>query len=228
MLGREEMIANLIVLPILAWFLSPIADINVATIERSAAESTEPGDTRWCECGWCASCEPMPSRTCFKLCDTKSKPMKSKKTDMAKPAKTSVRSRPKGCRIDERFQTSKLLRTSTTTHMVAETASKNMRWDRAVSANEPSAEYNTYMATSAWHAHQAILIVCSLDLLAHASLSVGIGSDAGNASGARGGGSRKIWCCALTLECLYLWPLRLPMFLFGLALIYVMVVTDRN
>ncbi len=51
MLGREEMIANLMVLPIRAWFFRPIADIRVATIERRAAESTEPGDTRWCECG---------------------------------------------------------------------------------------------------------------------------------------------------------------------------------
>jgi hypothetical protein len=47
----------------------------------------------------------------------------------------------------------------------------------------------------------------------HASLSVGTGREAGSARGARGGGSRKIWCCADTLLCLYLWPLRWPMFL---------------
>jgi hypothetical protein len=52
-LGREDMYAKRIVLPILAWFLRPYADVSVAIIERRAAESTEPGDTRWCECGWC-------------------------------------------------------------------------------------------------------------------------------------------------------------------------------
>ena len=46
-LGREEMYANLIVLPILAWFPSPIAEISVARIDSKAAESTEPGETRW-------------------------------------------------------------------------------------------------------------------------------------------------------------------------------------
>jgi hypothetical protein len=69
-----------------------------------------------------------------------------------------------------------------------------MRWDSAVRARDPSAEYRTYMATSAWQAHHAILVVCSFDLLVHASLYVGIGKDAGRASGARDGGSRKIWC----------------------------------
>lgn len=118
--------------------------------------------------------------------------MKRRKTDIANPARTSARSRPKGCRIEERFQTSKLESTSTTTHIVAETASKKIRCDNAVRANDPSAEYRTYAATKAWHAHQAILVVCSFDLLAQASLSVGIGRDAGRASGALGGGSRKI------------------------------------
>lgn len=46
---------------------------------------------------------------------------------MAKPARTSARSRPNGWRIEERFQTSKLWNTSTTTQIVAEIASKNMR-----------------------------------------------------------------------------------------------------
>jgi hypothetical protein len=192
MLGREDMIAKRMVLPIRAWFLSPIAEIKVAIMDRRAAESTDPGDTRCCECGWCASCEPMPSRTCFKLWDIKSKPMKRRKTDIAKPAKTSVRSSPNGCLIEERFQTSKFPRTSTTTHIVADIASKKIRWDKAVSARDPAAEYRTYMATSAWHAHHAILVVCSFDLLAQASLYVGIGRDAGSAKGARGGGSRKI------------------------------------
>lgn len=48
-LGREEIYAKRMVLPILAWFLRPIAEIRVAIMERRAAESTEPGDTRWCE-----------------------------------------------------------------------------------------------------------------------------------------------------------------------------------
>lgn len=51
-LGSEEMYANLIALPIRAWFLSPSAEISVATMESRAAESTDPGETRWCECGW--------------------------------------------------------------------------------------------------------------------------------------------------------------------------------
>ncbi len=76
--------------------------------------------------------------------------------------------------------------------MIAEIASKKIRWERAVRAREPAAEYSTYIATSMWHAHQTIRVVCSFDLLVHASLYVGIGSDAGSASGARGGGSRKI------------------------------------
>lgn len=66
--------------------------------------------------------------------------MKRRKTDMAKPARTSARSRPKGCRIEERFHTSKLQKTSTTTHMVADTASKKTRCESAVRAREPDAE----------------------------------------------------------------------------------------
>ncbi len=50
-LGREEMYAKRMVLPILAWFLRPYAEISVATMESKAAESTEPGVTRWCEWG---------------------------------------------------------------------------------------------------------------------------------------------------------------------------------
>ena len=70
----------------------------------------------------------------------RSKPMNSRNTDIAKPASTSARSRPKGCRMEERFQTSKLQPTSTTTQIVALMASKNIRCDKAVSAREPSAE----------------------------------------------------------------------------------------
>jgi hypothetical protein len=143
--------------------------------------------------------------------------MKSRKTDMAKPARTSARCKPKGWRIEERFHTSKLQRTSTVTQIVADIASKKMRWERAVRARDPAAEYRTYIATRAWQAHQAIRVVCSFDLLVHASFKVGIGREAGSASGARGGGSVKIWCCVLTLLCLYLWPLRLPMFLCSLS-----------
>lgn len=46
-LGREEIYAKRMAFPILAWFLSPIADIRVAMIARSAAESTLPGDILW-------------------------------------------------------------------------------------------------------------------------------------------------------------------------------------
>jgi hypothetical protein len=99
---------------------------------------------------------------------------------------------------------------------MADMASKKMRWERAVRASDPAAEYRTYIATRAWQAHQAIRVVCSFDLLVHASFKVGIGREAGRASGARGGGSVKIWCCVLTLLCLYLWPLRLPIFLWSL------------
>ena len=73
----------------------------------------------------------------------RSKDMKRRKTDIAKPARTSARSRPKGCRIELRFQTSKLQPTSTITHMVAEIASKKIRWLKAVRAREPEAEYRT-------------------------------------------------------------------------------------
>lgn len=123
-----------------AWFLRPRPEISVATIDNRAAESTLPGDTRSWECGWCGACEPTDSRTCFRLCEKRSKPMKSRNTDMAKPASTSARSSPKGCRIEDRFQTSKLWNTSTTTHIVADTASKNIRCERAVKAKLPAAE----------------------------------------------------------------------------------------
>ena len=58
---------------------------------------------------------------------------------MAKPARTSARSRPKGWRIEERFHTSKLPSTSTTTQSMAPRESKRMRWERAVRARESSA-----------------------------------------------------------------------------------------
>ena len=41
------MIAKRIVLPILAWFLRPKALVSVAMMESRAAESTDPGETRW-------------------------------------------------------------------------------------------------------------------------------------------------------------------------------------
>lgn len=66
--------------------------------------------------------------------------MKRRNTDIAKPARTSARSRPKGWRIEDRFQTSKLERMSITTQIMADMASKNMRWERAVRASEPAAE----------------------------------------------------------------------------------------
>ena len=47
-------------------------------------------------------------------------------------------------------------------------------------------------------------------MLARHSLNVGIGSEFGSAKGARGGGSRKIWCDMLL--CLYLCPRRCPTF----------------
>ncbi len=75
--------------------------------------------------------------------------MKSRKTDMAKPASTSARCRPNGCRIEERFHTSKLQSTSTATQIVAATASKKIRWESAVRARDPAAEYRTYIATRA-------------------------------------------------------------------------------
>lgn len=130
--------------------------------------------------------------------------MKRRKTDIAKPARTSARSSPNGCRMLDRFQTSKLQNTSTTTHIVALIASKNIKWDNAVIAREPPALYRTYAATMAWTKHQPSLMVCSLDMLCHASLNVGTGREAGNASGARGAGSRNTWCCVDILLCLYL------------------------
>ena len=75
--------------------------------------------------------------------------MKSRKTDIAKPAKTSARSSPNGWRIEDRFQTSKLQRTSTTTQIVADMASKKIRCESAVRASDPAAEYRTYIATRA-------------------------------------------------------------------------------
>lgn len=44
--GREDMYANLIARPILAWFLRPRAEMRVAIMERRAAESTLPGEIR--------------------------------------------------------------------------------------------------------------------------------------------------------------------------------------
>lgn len=84
----------------------------------------------------------------------------------------------------ERFHTSKLQNTSTTTQIVALMASKNIKCERAVNASDPSALYRTYAATSAWHKHHVILVVCSFDMLFHASTNVGIGREAGSASGA--------------------------------------------
>ena len=46
-------------------------------------------------------------------------------------------------------------------------------------------------------------------MLARHSLNVGMGREFGKTSGARGGGSRNIWC--ETELCLYLWPRRCPM-----------------
>lgn len=138
--------------------------------------------------------------------------MKSKKTDMAKPARTSARSRPNGWRMELRFQASKLQNTSTPTQMVALIASKKMRWERAVRARDPAALYTTYVATSAWQRHHTSRVVCSRDMLCHASLNVGMGRDAGSANGALGAGSKNTWCCVETLLCLYLWPRRCPIF----------------
>ena len=45
--GRWERAAKRIARPMRAWFLSPMAEMSVATILNTAAESTEPGDTRW-------------------------------------------------------------------------------------------------------------------------------------------------------------------------------------
>ena len=128
--------------------------------------------------------------------------MNSRNTDMAKPASTSARSKPKGCRIDDRFHTSKLQNTSMATHIVAEMASKNIRCERAVRANEPCELYSTYPAIRAWQRHHPPRVVCSIDILRHDSFSVGMGREAGRASGARGGGSRKIWCWVEILLCL--------------------------
>src|SRR5256885_15659196 len=50
-------------------------------------------------------------------------------------------------------------------------------------------------------------------MLARHSATVGMGRELGKASGARGGGSWKIWCD--TLLCLYLCPRRCPMFWYG-------------
>lgn len=50
--GRCERYAKRIAFPILAWFLSPNAEMRVAMILNRAAKSTEPGETRSCECGW--------------------------------------------------------------------------------------------------------------------------------------------------------------------------------
>ena len=107
-----------------------------------------------------------------------------------------------------RFQTSKLPKTSTTTHRVAPRASNRMRCDRAVMAREPHALHSVKAATRAWHRHHETRVRCSLDRLFRHSLNVGTGNDAGSARGALGGGSRKTWC--ETLLCLYLCPRRWP------------------
>lgn len=99
---------------------------------------------------------------------------------------------PKGWRMLDRFHTSKLQNTSTPTQIVALIASKKMRCERAVMASEPCALQRTYAATRAWHRHHPKRVVCSLDMLLHASLNVGTGREAGIARGALGGGSRKI------------------------------------
>jgi hypothetical protein len=127
----------------------------------------------------------------------RSKDIKSKKTLIANPANTSARSSPNGCRILLRFQTSKLQKISTATQILALIASKNIRWDSAVIAREPEAEYKTYAATKAWQKHHRMRRRWDFDIVAvdcQASLSVGTGREAGRARGARGGGSRKIWC----------------------------------
>ena len=113
--------------------------MRVETMARREAKSTSPPDTRSWLCTWCASWSPKPSRTWVRLWDMRSRPMKRRSTDMAKPARTSARSRPKGWRIEERFHTSKLPRTSTTTQSMAPRESKSMRWERAVRARESSA-----------------------------------------------------------------------------------------
>ena len=107
-----------------------------------------------------------------------------------------------------RFQTSKLPKTSTTTHRVAPRASKRMRCERAVMASEPRALHSVKAATRAWHRHHEMRVCCSLDRLLRHSLNVGTGNEAGSARGALGGGSRKTWC--ETLLCLYLCPRRWP------------------
>jgi len=66
-----------------------------------------------------------------------------------------------------------------------------------------------------WQKHQVMRMVCSRDIDVQASEKVGMGREAGRAKGARGGGSRKIWCCVETEECLYRWPLLCPMICLG-------------
>src|SRR5947209_7395072 len=106
---------------------------------------------------------------------------------------------PKGCLIVLRFHTSKLLNTSTTTHSVAPRASNKIKCDRAVMANDPFPFHAVKPATVTWQAHHPSRIFCSLDILCLHSWNVGIGSEAGSAKGARGGGSRNIWCDTLDL-----------------------------
>ena len=126
--------------PILAWLPRPKAETRVLRMARRAAESTSPAETRSWSWVWCGSCEPAASSTCCRLCEMRSRPMKRRRTDMAKPARTSARSRPKGCRIELRFHTSKLPRMSTATQRRAPRESKRMRCERAVRAREPSAD----------------------------------------------------------------------------------------
>lgn len=99
---------------------------------------------------------------------------------------------PNGCRTLLRFHTSKLLNTSTTTHTLAPNASNMIKWLSAVTARLPCADHNVIPATDRWQTHHNSLVRCSDEMLRSSSLRVGIGSDAGSASGARTGGSRKI------------------------------------
>jgi hypothetical protein len=60
-------------------------------------------------------------------------------------------------------------------------------------ADEPDALQSAYPAIEMWHKLHQNLVFWSFDMLALHSANVGIGREFGNESGARGGGSRKIW-----------------------------------
>lgn len=66
-----------------------------------------------------------------------SKPIKSKNTDIANPARTSALSKPNGCLMLLLFQTSKFDNTSTATQRLAPRASNMIKWLNAVNANDP-------------------------------------------------------------------------------------------